>query len=480
LKTKQCPKNLYKLVQSYFSQRKARLSHAGEVEKGLSLGCPQGSASGQGFWNISYDDIFELGNNEDIQLISFADDTNLMVFADTIQELEDKTNEKLKQIENRAKESKLGFNVDKTQTVLFTQRLKYDEPIIHFRGERLKLQSNVKYLGLQIDSKLTFKAHNNYLKTRTTELLNKILRFSKNKFGLNSKALSTIHKGCILPIISYGVSVWIKAIDCEYNKHYLNIIQRRVVLRLCKAYNTVSLNACELICNFTPIDMYLKARAVEYFMKHNITNEWTESYFADTSIDIKCTQKPIDTTKVIHFGLIFSLQIVNEISADCVTTYGVKTREGVGAALEIWQLNVLKTTKKIKLADNCSSFQANLLAVDSALQPINKNNKNNYILTIATNNATVNKALASPYTKNSQMFNIYTEVRKASQRGIQIELLSTPNEEIMTRHESTALKARRAVTSHNRIAFDLVPSHWPKTLSKIETLSYGTKDGRNR
>jgi hypothetical protein len=226
--------------------------------------------------------------------------------------------------------------------------------------------------------------------------------------------------------------------------------------------------------------MYLKARAVEYFMKHNITNEWTESYFADTSIDIKCTQKPIDTTKVIHFGLIFSLQIVNEISADCVTTYGVKTREGVGAALEIWQLNVLKTTKKIKLADNCSSFQANLLAVDSALQPINKNNKNNYILTIATNNATVNKALASPYTKNSQMFNIYTEVRKASQRGIQIELLSTPNEEIMTRHESTALKARRAVTSHNRIAFDLVPSHWPKTLSKIETLSYGTKDGRNR
>jgi hypothetical protein len=67
--SKQCPTNLYNLVNSYFSQRYAKLLYAGaEVTKELTLGCPQGSASGPGFWNISYDDIFDLANDEDIQL----------------------------------------------------------------------------------------------------------------------------------------------------------------------------------------------------------------------------------------------------------------------------------------------------------------------------------------------------------------------------------------------------------------------------
>ncbi len=338
LKNKKCPKNLYQLVQSYFSDRKARLLHAGlEVEKVLTLGCPQGSASGPGFWNISYDDIFELGDREDSQIIGFADDTNLMIFAETIPKLEEIANLRIKEIEEWAEKSKLTFNADKTQAVLFTRRLKYNEPNVIFKGKQLILTSSIKYLSIIIDSKLTFKAHNNYIKTKTTEILNSLLRFSKTKYGLNSKALSTIYKGCILPIISYGVSVWAKAIDREYNKQYLNAIQRRVAIRLCKAYRTVSTNACEVICDFTPIDLYLKARAAEYYLKHNIINEITDLFFADTSIDLDLIQKPIDYTKHIHCGLIRRLNIVEELGNNYLMICGIKTNEGVGAVFEVWE-----------------------------------------------------------------------------------------------------------------------------------------------
>ena len=37
-------------------------------------------------------------------------------------------------------------------------------------------------------------------------------------WGLRSKALYTIYKGAILPLIIYGVPVWIKALEKECNR----------------------------------------------------------------------------------------------------------------------------------------------------------------------------------------------------------------------------------------------------------------------
>jgi hypothetical protein len=48
-----CPKNLYNLTKSYFSQRTAVLStNSVRMKTEVSKGCPQGSRCGPGFWNI--------------------------------------------------------------------------------------------------------------------------------------------------------------------------------------------------------------------------------------------------------------------------------------------------------------------------------------------------------------------------------------------------------------------------------------------
>jgi hypothetical protein len=110
-----------------------------------------------------------------------------MIFAETIPKLEEMANLRIKEIEEWAEKSKLTFNADKTQAVLFTRRLKYNEPNVISKGKQLILTSSFKYLGIIIDSKLTFKAHINYIKSKSTEILNSLLRFSKTKYGLNSK-----------------------------------------------------------------------------------------------------------------------------------------------------------------------------------------------------------------------------------------------------------------------------------------------------
>jgi hypothetical protein len=53
LKDFQCPRNLYNLTRNYFNYRSAFFStNSMSIEKAVNKGCPQGSCSGPGYWNI--------------------------------------------------------------------------------------------------------------------------------------------------------------------------------------------------------------------------------------------------------------------------------------------------------------------------------------------------------------------------------------------------------------------------------------------
>jgi len=60
LRNLRCPKNLYKLCVSYFNEKTAFIINNGTVQRKISKGCPQGSASGPGFWNIQYNSLLNL------------------------------------------------------------------------------------------------------------------------------------------------------------------------------------------------------------------------------------------------------------------------------------------------------------------------------------------------------------------------------------------------------------------------------------
>jgi len=56
-----CPKNLYNLTKSYFSQCIANLSTNNiRLEREVSKGYPQGSCCGPGFWNIQFNSLLQL------------------------------------------------------------------------------------------------------------------------------------------------------------------------------------------------------------------------------------------------------------------------------------------------------------------------------------------------------------------------------------------------------------------------------------
>jgi hypothetical protein len=69
--------------------------------------------------------------------------------------------------------------------------------------------SNLKYeyLGIVIDTKLTFKDHINYLTEKCSKLIFALSKSAKRNWGLGHDALKTIYNGAILPLILYGAPI---------------------------------------------------------------------------------------------------------------------------------------------------------------------------------------------------------------------------------------------------------------------------------
>jgi len=75
LKESGCPRNLYKLTRSYFSQRQAALQTNNiRLETEVTIGCPQGSCAGPGLWNLQYNSLLNLNYTNRTKAIAFADD----------------------------------------------------------------------------------------------------------------------------------------------------------------------------------------------------------------------------------------------------------------------------------------------------------------------------------------------------------------------------------------------------------------------
>ncbi|GBN54617.1 hypothetical protein AVEN_147235-1 [Araneus ventricosus] len=82
------------------------------TERQFFMGCPQGSVIPLGIWNIYFNKILEL-DNEEFFVQAFADDLALVTTGRNRRKLVDNTNRLLALISDKLEELKLNFSVDK-------------------------------------------------------------------------------------------------------------------------------------------------------------------------------------------------------------------------------------------------------------------------------------------------------------------------------------------------------------------------------
>lgn len=102
---------------------------------------------------------------------------------------------------------RIKINENKSTSITFTLRKINPRPVT-FNGKRIPYKEDVKYLGIYLDSKLTWKTH---IKTKRKELDIRVKKMywllgRKSQLSLTNKVL--LYKTIIVPIWTYGIQFW--------------------------------------------------------------------------------------------------------------------------------------------------------------------------------------------------------------------------------------------------------------------------------
>ena len=218
--------NSLKWFESYLSGRKQYVYFNGQSSdlKDISCGVPQGSVLGPLLFLIYINDLPNISKT--LKFFLFADDTNIYYEADNLRELERIVNKELKSLNQWLNVNRLALNIGKTNFVIFHTFNKPNKETITIKINKKAIAEKkyVKYLGVLIDSSLTWKYHIDNLSkkiSRSIGVMYKIREF------VNKNILMNLYYGLVYPHLLYAIQVWGLAFDTNIKK--IEVLQRRVI-----------------------------------------------------------------------------------------------------------------------------------------------------------------------------------------------------------------------------------------------------------
>ena len=133
-------------------------------------------------------------------LRAFADDALLLAEAETLEDLQSSTNEALRLFADWADSVKLTANERKTQA-MFIRKSRDAELQLEMKGERLQVVESMKYLGVVVDSKLSWRPHFDYIEKKVRKIYFRMAKIARNTWGISTDVCAQIYRAVIEPIL---------------------------------------------------------------------------------------------------------------------------------------------------------------------------------------------------------------------------------------------------------------------------------------
>ncbi|XP_067118752.1 uncharacterized protein [Centruroides vittatus] len=357
------------------------------VIKQITRGCPQGSSSGPLLWIILYNGLLHIQDkahsNLKAKIIGFADDTLILMNHRNQEVLQSRMNSLLDNIQDWTVKNKLIINTNKCACIVFPRKKPLNKkPSIKIRNERIRCTDIIKYLGIQVDSQLTWSPHMDYVKQKAVTMSHALRSISRNLWGLSHKSSSLIYHCAIEPAVLYGAEVWGYATRRQQISKKLQTIQRCCLITVCRAYRTAPTSGLQVIANTVPLDLKAAGRywlfQLKHFPSHLVTCNTTPPRIKTIAENIlKNGIDKYNDYSLVHPATVPPVVDINSGIREktCTTIYtdGSKGPMGVGAAFVHLNNNSRVIHQAyFKLSPFCTINQAESLAISNALKYVQR------------------------------------------------------------------------------------------------------------
>ncbi len=271
--------NIVNWIDSFLSNRTTVLktSEHATPRTPIATGIPQGSPLSPILYLFYNSDLIEDCNaRDDLNTVAtgFVDDVGLLTVGDSTEE----NCNVLRKIHDEvcmkwAKRHGSEFDPSKYQLLHLSrkQRFGLDHPLQLNERQCIEARQFVRYLGVEIDRKLSWNQHIKETRSKATKSIGALARIVGSTWGGNYKSMRQLYQAIVVPQLTYCCSAWYQPEHTiGHNKTHLTSLQRvqtQATRKITGAFKATSTPALDIEAHLLPIKQQLDKTTSEAVLR---------------------------------------------------------------------------------------------------------------------------------------------------------------------------------------------------------------------
>jgi hypothetical protein len=211
-------------------------------------------------------------NESILDAIAYADDGAIVFVSNNIGFARRQMQTALNDSEQWARDVGLQFSPAKTKAMIFSRKrteTNLPEPL-QMSGVEVELVEEFKYLGVTIDSRLSWTPHINYIAKTAKRHLMMLHRGLGTTWGPTTAITLWLYTGIVRPAMTYGCMVWARQANKATDIFKLIKVQRLALILVAPMRRSTPTAGLEMILGVPPIKLYIKFLATTTYNPLNL------------------------------------------------------------------------------------------------------------------------------------------------------------------------------------------------------------------
>ena len=226
-------------------------------------GCPQGGVISPLLWTIVIDELLEDLNNLGLYTLGYADDVVITIIGNDLITMGELMSRAITRTMRWCEGHGLTINPSKTTLVAFFTPRDKPLPRVTVRNNTIVYSQVMKYLGVTIDHKLSWKTHLHNVLAKASKTFWALKCLIGKNWGLTPSMILDIYKLIVRPTITYASLVWWQIVDTKGGIDLCTKTQRTPCRIASGSVRSCPSAALQLLLGIEPLHLYIKSIAAK-------------------------------------------------------------------------------------------------------------------------------------------------------------------------------------------------------------------------